>query len=470
PNLMVNYSENDSDKTYGAGVELAAEGFALFAEVQSIQPDLTTTGIFDTDSGHIRLTPGVAFGTGTSGLTFKAGYTFAWGPTAVNELLLGLVIATPFGKRAPAELGVIAGRVVDERTGTGLVADVSFPENPRLAPLTSSSAGVFTKDQVPAGIVVIEVSAEGYQSQALPVDVPANATAQYEFKLRPLVTYGVIAGVVTDAATNRPLEATIEFPGSDLEPVRSDPASGAFRVDNIPTGVYSATASADGYFKGSLTVQVEEGRVASPTFALRVLAERSTFTGKVSDKKTGEPLAATVSFPDAGIEVVKSDEATGVFMTELPVGSYAVKVSADDYLDQTAAIVIQKDRPMIRDFELVQEGMTITLRGIYFDVNKATIKPESRPALDDAAKILNDNPAIRVEIQGHTDSDGAASYNQQLSERRAQSVVTFLIQNYGIDRNRLLARGYGEMQPIATNETPEGKALNRRVEFVILGQ
>jgi outer membrane protein OmpA-like peptidoglycan-associated protein len=470
PNLMANYTEGDASKTYGAGVELAAEGFALFAEVQSVQPNTTTTGIFDTENGLVRLTPGVAFGTGTSGLTLKAGYTFGFGADAVNEALLGLVIATPFGKRAPAEFGTIAGRVIDERTGAGIVANIAFPETPRLGALTTSAAGVFTRERAPTGVVVVEVSADGYRSQAVPVEVPANATAQYEFKLRPLVTYGVIAGLVTDANTNQPLAATIEFPGSSLASAWSDPATGAFRVDDVPTGIYTATASADGYFKGSLTVQVEEGRVASPSFALKVLAEKSTLTGKVSDRKTGEPLAAEVSFPDAGIEAAMSDGATGVYMTTLPVGSYAVKVSAEGYIDQTAAIVIQKDRPLVKDFELVKEGMSITLRGIYFDVNKATIKPESQAALAEAAKILQDNPSIKVEIQGHTDSDGSDEYNLQLSDRRAQSVVTYIIQNFGIEAGRLTGRGYGESQPVASNATPEGKALNRRVEFVILGQ
>ncbi|MFO7675544.1 MAG: OmpA family protein [bacterium] len=469
PNLMVNYTQNDVSKTYGAGVELAAEGFALFGEVQSVQND-ATNGIFDTDSGQVRLTPGVAFGSGTSGTTLKVGYTFAWGPAAVNEFLLGIVIATPFGKRAPAEFGVIAGRVIDDRTGDGIVANISFPDNPKLAALTTSTAGVFTLDRAPTGVVVVEVSAEGYQGQAVPVEVPANATVQYEFKLRPLVTYGVIAGLVTDAGTGQPLGATIEFPGTALDAVQSDPVTGAFRIDDVPTGIYTATASADGYFKGSQTVQVEEGRVATPAFALKLLAEKTTLTGKVSDKKTGEPLAAMVSFPDAGIEGAATDGATGVYMTELPVGSYAVKVSAEGYLDQTAAIVLQKDKPLVKDFELVKEGMTITLRGIYFDVNKATIKPESRAALADAAKILQDNPTIKVEIQGHTDSDGSEEYNLQLSDRRAQAVVTYLVQNHAIDAARLTGRGYGEGQPVASNSTPEGKALNRRVEFVILGQ
>ncbi|MFO7638186.1 MAG: carboxypeptidase regulatory-like domain-containing protein [bacterium] len=476
PNAMVNYGERDEVQTYGAGVELAASEFALFAELQSEQPkspqaETRVAGIFDTEQGTVRLTPGVAFGSGTSGLTLKAGYTFVWGPTAPDfEVILGLVIATPFGRRAPAEYGAIAGRVVDERTGAGIAARVSFPDSPDLASLSTSAGGVFTLDRVPTGVVVVEVEADGYQGQTVPVDVPVDATAQYEFKLRPLFTYGTIAGSVTDVDNNQPLAATIEFPGTDLAAVETDPGTGAFRLDNVPTGIYTTTASADGYFKGSLTVQVEEGRVATPAFALRVLADRSTLTGKVSDKKTGEPLLATISFPDAGVDAVRSDGVTGVYMTELPVGSYAVKVSAENYLDQTAAIVIQKNQPLVKSFELVQEGMTITLRGIYFDVNKATIKPESRPALEDAARILADNPEIRVEIQGHTDSDGAASYNQQLSEHRAQSVVTYLVQNFGIAANRLVGRGYGEDQPVATNATPEGKTLNRRVEFVILGR
>lgn len=155
-------------------------------------------------------------------------------------------------------------------------------------------------------------------------------------------------------------------------------------------------------------------------------------------------------------------------MAEIPVGSYAVKVTSEGYLAQTAAVVLQKDKPLVKDFELVAEGMSITLRGIYFDFNKSTIKPESRPALEDAAKILKENPDIRVEIQGHTDSKGSDEYNQDLSERRAQSVVNYLVTQLSIDRARLVAKGYGEAMPIATNDTDEGRALNRRVEFFIL--
>jgi len=475
PNLLLNYGKVNDYTVYAAGIELVAEGFALFAEARSMQQSSDFGSIIDMEKGELRITPGLAFGTGTSDVTFKAGYTFSFGPDsaygtpAPNEAMLGLVIATPFGRRTPPEFGSIAGSVVDDRNGKPLAAKVNFPENPGMMSLsTDPRTGVFSIGDVSTGVIVVEVGAEGYHSQAMPLNVEANAVSQYQFRLKPLVTYGVIAGVVTDAVENKPLEATVEFPGTDLASVTSDPGTGAFRVDNVPVGVYTLTAQADGYFKASQTVQVGEGQVATPAFSLKPLAMQSTMTGKVSDKKTGEPLAAVISFPNSDVPQVKNDPATGVYKTDLPVGSYAVKVSSEGYLDQTAAVVLQEGKPLVRDFELVKEGMAITLRGIYFDVNKATIKPESNPALEDAAKILKENPDIRVEIQGHTDSDGSESYNLQLSERRAQSVVTYLVQNFGIAMGRLTARGYGESQPVASNSTPEGKQLNRRVEFVIL--
>ena len=151
-------------------------------------------------------------------------------------------------------------------------------------------------------------------------------------------------------------------------------------------------------------------------------------------------------------------------------GSYTVVVESKDYVKQTAALVVEKGKPQVRDFALLKVGMSITLRGIYFDFDKSTIKPESKPALEVAAKMLNENPTINVEIQGHTDSKGSDSYNLTLSDQRAASVVTYLAQNLGIDPSRLTSRGYGETMPIATNDTDSGRGLNRRVEFKILGE
>jgi OmpA-OmpF porin, OOP family len=103
---------------------------------------------------------------------------------------------------------------------------------------------------------------------------------------------------------------------------------------------------------------------------------------------------------------------------------------------------------------------------IFFEFNKATIKSVSFGLLGEVAQAMKDNPTIKVEIQGHTDSVGNDRFNMKLSQKRAESVRTFLVKA-GIDASRMVPRGYGETVPIADNRTKDGRAENRRVEFVI---
>lgn len=115
--------------------------------------------------------------------------------------------------------------------------------------------------------------------------------------------------------------------------------------------------------------------------------------------------------------------------------------------------------------KLITEGKFVTT-GITFDVNSATIRPESYAVLKDIAATLSENPAVKVKIIGHTDSDGEDAANMTLSKKRAESVKENLTSEFGIDKNRLETDGKGETVPAAPNTTPEGKANNRRVEFV----
>jgi outer membrane protein OmpA-like peptidoglycan-associated protein len=117
--------------------------------------------------------------------------------------------------------------------------------------------------------------------------------------------------------------------------------------------------------------------------------------------------------------------------------------------------------------KLLTDGKLVSY-GIYFDVNKDVIKPESYGTLKGIAAILNEVPDIKVKIVGHTDNDGADAANLDLSKRRAASVKAELAKSFGVNAERIVTDGMGESQPVAPNDTPVNKALNRRVEFIKL--
>ena len=108
----------------------------------------------------------------------------------------------------------------------------------------------------------------------------------------------------------------------------------------------------------------------------------------------------------------------------------------------------------------------IALYGILFDFDKDVVKPESKPTLDEIAKLLQTKPDLKLKIVGHTDNQGTADYNLDLSRRRAANVVAALTATYGIASDRLTSEGAGLSQPIASNDTEEGRAKNRRVELI----
>jgi outer membrane protein OmpA-like peptidoglycan-associated protein len=107
------------------------------------------------------------------------------------------------------------------------------------------------------------------------------------------------------------------------------------------------------------------------------------------------------------------------------------------------------------------------LRGVHFDFDKATIRADARPVLDEAIRILREEGGVAVVSEGHTDAIGSTEYNQKLSERRADAVRRYLV-NGGIDPTRIQTEGYGESQPVASNDTTEGRAQNRRVELRVV--
>jgi OOP family OmpA-OmpF porin len=118
----------------------------------------------------------------------------------------------------------------------------------------------------------------------------------------------------------------------------------------------------------------------------------------------------------------------------------------------------------MREPEAVAEK--IVLRGVNFDFDKSNIRPDAEPILEEAAKTLKDESQLTVSVNGYTDAIGTAEYNQRLSERRADSVRNYL-EKLGVAGGRLTAKGFGKSNPVATNDTAEGRAQNRRVELIV---
>lgn len=200
--------------------------------------------------------------------------------------------------------------------------------------------------------------------------------------------------------------------------------------------------------------------------------------GKVFNAKTNEALGDVKilyeRLPDGTeIGLATSDPSTGAYKIVLPSGArYGYLAEAEGYVAVNANIDLndlEEYKEITQDLFLVpiETGATVVMNNIFFDFDRSAVQEDSYPELRRVVEFMNDNPGVEIEISGHTDSMGPTNYNQGLSERRARSVFDYLIEN-GVASDRVVSRGFGESNPVADNESDEGRAQNRRVEFKIL--
>ena len=182
----------------------------------------------------------------------------------------------------------------------------------------------------------------------------------------------------------------------------------------------------------------------------------------VTDNETGEVVG--LFYPNSS---------TGKFLFILNPGkNYNISYNADGYLFQSENFVV----PLESAYSIINKaieldplkvGSKIILKNIFFDYDKGTLRPISNVELDKLYILMKKYPKLIVEVSGHSDSKGDDNYNLNLSQQRAESVVNYLTQK-GVAKERMIAKGYGKITPIASNETEEGRQLNRRVEYKIL--
>lgn len=200
--------------------------------------------------------------------------------------------------------------------------------------------------------------------------------------------------------------------------------------------------------------------------------------GKVLDQKTGKPIEAKVVYETLpnGEEVGEAytNPATGEYTIMLPYGSlYSYRAVAKDFISVGKNIDLTTigEYKEIKNEELklvpIVQGSTVALNNIFFEFGKAALREDSFPELNRLIDVLNENQGLVIEIQGHTDNVGSDESNLKLSQDRAEAVRTYLLSKK-VAVNRVQSVGYGESRPIASNDSVEGQAKNRRVEFVIV--
>ncbi|MFN7600292.1 MAG: OmpA family protein [Bacteroidota bacterium] len=297
--------------------------------------------------------------------------------------------------------------------------------------------------------------------------------------LKPRNIRITLAGNVFSQKTQQPLVAALEVKIKDQKPInlKSTPA-GKFETKIPETNLYTLTAAATGYLPFTQDYKVPKinrDTTLHVDVYLTPIAKQLVLAGDVMDKKTN----ANVLNSKLGI-VLKSDRSVdfklnptnGKYQQEIPgLGWYLFTASAEGYLNTTDSVQVDnlEITPVVKNIFLtpIEVGITVRLKNIYFDFDRTTLKPESFVELNKVVDFLNQNPKVSIEIAGHTDAKGSDTYNENLSQGRSQSVVDYLV-SQGIDRGRLQAHGYGESKPIDSNETEEGRANNRRVEFTVL--
>lgn len=219
----------------------------------------------------------------------------------------------------------------------------------------------------------------------------------------------------------------------------------------------------------------------------RILFEQSegkkviTLSGLIKDKETLIPLEADIVLEDNEKNQVvaqfKSNSATGKYIIVLPSGkNYGISVRKNGYVFHSENFTIDekgKSQEIQLDILLqkIKTGAKITLNNVFFKPNTAELDAKSQTELTLVGRFLKENPHIRVQVNGHTDGGAEGTteqYLQQLSEKRANAVREYLIKNFNLKSDRILAKGFGRTQPIGDNQTEEGRRKNRRTEFEII--
>ncbi len=313
-------------------------------------------------------------------------------------------------------------------------------------------------------------------------DITTTYELVYRSKMKEVEKVTILRGRVRDEL-GRPVGAPITLGrtsnAQDIA-LRANQTTGVYEVEITEGWLYQAEVGESPYLPLSEGVDltgVKKGDTIVRDFTLKL--PPTTLSGQILDEND-RGVAGSVRIEDATtlqvVMTVPTDQ-QGRYSTEIVEGRiYRLTPVVTEHLPTPVELDTRETRKgskLVQDLRVlsidhaIATGATFRLNNIFFDFDKDVLKDESIPELRKLIGLLGEFPSIRVEIGAHTDAEGSDSYNVDLSQRRARSVVDYLVAN-GIAPQRLVSKGYGETSPIATNETEEGRAMNRRVEFKLV--
>ncbi len=295
---------------------------------------------------------------------------------------------------------------------------------------------------------------------------------------KALPATGKLSGAVMDFETNLPIAgAVIAFEGNVHPTIVTNSETGEYMTADLPAGLAKVTVSKDGYEAVTQEPNVVAGETVRVDYQIKKVKKlkgSALFTVTDADDK---PLNGSLQF-EGYRKIYQINTAKGGLKVKLKEGDYKVKIMAKGFESEDVNVNIKggettKVRTILREVAkkvVIEKDKIKIMDKIHFASGKSEIRTDSFALLNRVADLISDHPEIKkVRIEGYTDSTGPSQLNLDLSQKRSEAVMEYLIIR-GIARERIEAKGYGETNFIATNKTSQGRAINRRVEFTILNQ
>jgi len=367
---------------------------------------------------------------------------------------------------------VINGFVKSYTDKTPIIATIVVSQDGKEVLTTKSNdLGSYKAKLKPGKSYQVDVTADGYKSNK---EIFTFEKDEYEKAITILLVSEktVIKGTVLDA-NKKPVAAQIKVYDGDKEvrSVFSDPTTGEYNLEVEPGKTYTFKVVADNFEENVEKIEVKDtDETVNFNIPLVPIIPTVEVRGAIVDKDTKEAISTQINIYKDG-KLLKTVNSNGSYKLELEEGSkYKVEYKSKDYLTQTVNYDLTKagQDNKVQNIALakIEKGFTFDLGTIEFVTGTSNLTDASYVTLNNVVKVMNEYPAINIEVGGHTDSSGGATTNKNLSQKRAQICADYILSK-NIDASRISVKGYGESIPLVPNTTTENKAKNRRVEFVI---